>query len=83
MGYYHIELSRNPELCTVVLPWGKYEYRNFRWAYVTADVFKKDELFIGMDEVRLHRRFTIMSGTYEEHLAKLDQCFYDSAADSR
>jgi hypothetical protein len=28
MGYYHIELSpRSRELCTIVLPWGKYEYQ--------------------------------------------------------
>ena len=27
MGYYHIELSPNSKkLCTIVLPWGKYEY---------------------------------------------------------
>ena len=28
MGYYHIELSPfSRELCTIVLPWGKYEYQ--------------------------------------------------------
>jgi hypothetical protein len=27
MGYYHIELSPSPEVCTIVLPWGKYEYQ--------------------------------------------------------
>ena len=28
MGYYHIELSPDSKkLCTVVLPWGKYEYQ--------------------------------------------------------
>ena len=27
MGYYHIELSPDSrKLCTIVLPWGKYEY---------------------------------------------------------
>jgi hypothetical protein len=50
--------------------------RNFRWAYVTALTFKKmNELFIGMDEVRAYidDLLLITSGTYEEHLAKLDQ----------
>ena len=28
MGYYHIELSPDSKrLCTIVLPWGKYEYQ--------------------------------------------------------
>ena len=28
MGYYHIELTPNSKrLCTIVLPWGKYEYQ--------------------------------------------------------
>ena len=30
MGYYHIELSPGDKhLCTIVLPWGKYEYKNY------------------------------------------------------
>jgi hypothetical protein len=49
----------------------------------SPDVFqeKMNELFIGMDEVRAYidDLLLITSGTYEEHLAKLDQCFYDSA----
>jgi hypothetical protein len=75
MGYYHIELSPESRLCTIVLPWGKYD-RNFRWAYVTALFSRKmNELFIGMDEVRAYidDLLLITSGTYEEHLAKLDQ----------
>jgi hypothetical protein len=42
----------------------------------SPDVFKKmNELFIGMDEVRAYidDLLLITSGTYEEHLAKLDQ----------
>ena len=28
MGYYHIKLSPNSkQLCTIVLPWGKYKYQ--------------------------------------------------------
>ena len=28
MGYYHIELNPDAKkLCTIVMPWGKYEYQ--------------------------------------------------------
>ena len=28
MGYYHIQLSANASnLCTIILPWGKYRYK--------------------------------------------------------
>jgi hypothetical protein len=42
----------------------------------SPDVFQEmNELFIGMDEVRAYidDLLLITSGTYEEHLAKLDQ----------
>ena len=29
MGYYHILLSKNASnLCTIIIPWGKYQYQN-------------------------------------------------------
>jgi hypothetical protein len=40
MGYYHIELSPHAK-CTIVLPWGKYEYKSCQWAYVIAQTYFK------------------------------------------
>jgi hypothetical protein len=37
MGYYHPELStKSRELCTIVLPFGKYDTNVSLWAYATV-----------------------------------------------
>ena len=37
MGYYHLLMTPNASrLCTVVLPWGKYEYLRLPMGYATA-----------------------------------------------
>ena len=43
MGYYHINLTPNASrLCTVVLPWGKYEYLGFPMGLCNSpDIFQK------------------------------------------
>ena len=43
MGYYHIERSPNAKcLCTIVLPWGKYEYQHLPMGLCNSpDIFKK------------------------------------------
>ena len=43
MGYYHIELTPNAKrLCTIVLPWGKYEYQRLPMGLCNSpDVFQK------------------------------------------
>jgi hypothetical protein len=43
MGYYHIELSpESRKLCTIVLPWGKYEYQKLPMGLCNSpDVFKR------------------------------------------
>ena len=81
MGYYHIELSpASKRLCTIVLPWGKYEYQKLPMGLCNSpDVFqeKMNELFVGMDEVRAYidDLLLITSGSYEDHLEKLDLVF--------
>lgn len=42
MGYYHIELSaKSKRLCTIVLPWGKYEYQSLPMGLCNrADLFQ-------------------------------------------
>ena len=42
MGYYHLEL--NPfakKLCTIVLPFGKYEYQRIPMGYIIVVIFSK------------------------------------------
>ena len=42
MGYYHLLLTPNASrLCTIVLPWGKYEYLRLPWDYATAQTSSK------------------------------------------
>jgi hypothetical protein len=43
MGYYHIELSPNSKrLCTIVLPWGKYEYQKLPMGLCNSpDIFQE------------------------------------------
>lgn len=56
MGYYHIELSPNSKkMCTIVLPWGKYEYQRLPMGLCNSpDIFQENmsNLFAGFDYVR-------------------------------
>mgnify|MGYP005753024869 CR=1 FL=1 len=79
MGYYHIELSpASKKLCTIVLPFGKYEYQKLPMGLCNSpDIFqeKMSELFQGMDQVRtyLDDLLCTTSGTFEEHLELVDK----------
>ena len=78
MGYYHIELHpESMHLCTIVLPWGKYEYQKLPMGLCNSpDIFqeKMTELFAGLDYVRAYidDLLIISKGSYEEHLEHLD-----------
>ena len=56
MGYYHIKLSpRSRKLCTIVLPWGKYEYDSLPMGLCNSpDVFQEkiSTLMSGLEFVR-------------------------------
>ena len=43
MGYYHIQLSENASnLCTIILPWGKYRYKRLPMGVANSpDIFKQ------------------------------------------
>ena len=43
MGYYHIELcTESKRLCTIVLPWGKYEYQKLQMGLCNSpDIFQE------------------------------------------
>ena len=58
MGYYHVTLTpASKALCTIVLPFGKYEYNRLPMGVTNSvDVFqeKMSELFVGFDYVRAY-----------------------------
>jgi hypothetical protein len=81
MGYYHIELSpESKELCTIVLPFGKFEYQRLPMGLCNSpDIFqeKMSELFEGFDFVRAYidDLLAITNGSFDDHLDKLEAIF--------
>ena len=79
MGYYHILLTPNaPRLCTVVLPWGKYEYLGLPMGLCNSpDIFqeKMSELMVGLEFARayLYNLLLITEENLDEHLDQLEQ----------
>jgi predicted aspartyl protease len=74
MGYYHIELSpKSKTLCTIVLPFGKYEYQRLPMGLSNSpDIFqeKMSDLMQGLEFVRAYIDdfLIITKGSFEEHL---------------
>jgi hypothetical protein len=82
MGYYHIELSPDSKrLCTIVLPWGKYEYQKLPMGLSNSpDIFqeKMSTLFGDLEYVRTYiddLLITTMSN-WDDHLRHLDIVFH-------
>jgi transposase InsO family protein len=80
MGYYHILLTPNARrLCTVVLPWGKYEYIRLPMGLCNSpDIFqeKMSELMQGLDFARAYLDDLLIISTetgFDKHLDKLEQ----------
>ena len=79
MGYYHLELNeKSKELCTIVLPFGKFEYQRIPMGLCNSpDIFqeKMNELFEGLDFVRAYidDLLCLSKDTYEDHLEKLER----------
>ena len=79
MGYYHILLTpQASRLCTVVLPWGKYEYLCLPMGLSNApDIFqeKMSELMAGLEFARAYidDLLVVSNGSYEKHLDHLEQ----------
>ena len=79
MGYFHIELTPNAKrLCTIVLPWGKYEYQRLPMGLCNSpDVFqeKMSELMSGLEFVHTYidDLLVLTKGDWEDHLTKLKQ----------
>ena len=81
MGYYHLELSADAkELCTIVLPFGKFEYQRTPMGLCNSpDIFqeKMNELFEGLDFVRAYidDLLCLTTSTLDDHLEKLERIF--------
>jgi Reverse transcriptase (RNA-dependent DNA polymerase) len=77
MGYYHIELSLGAkQLCTIVLPWGKYEYQRLPMGLCNSpDIFqgKMSSLMSNLEYVQAYidDLLILTKGTFAEHLQKL------------
>ena len=73
MGYYHIELSPDSKrICTIVLPWGKYEYQRLPMGLSNSpDIFqdKMSTLMAGLEFVRTYidDLLVITKSTFENH----------------
>ena len=78
MGYYHIELCPDSKkLCTIVLPWGKYEYQKLPMGLSNSpDIFQENmsNLFRDLDFVReyIDDLLITTTGNLEDHLTKVD-----------
>jgi hypothetical protein len=81
MGYYHIELTPNAQrLCTIVLPWGKYEYQKLPMGLSNSpDVFQEcmSDLMTGLEFCRVYidDLLLINKGSFDEHLECIEKVF--------
>ena len=69
------------QLCTIVLPWDKYEYQKLLKGLCNSpDIFqeKMTELFAGFEYVGAYidDLLLISNGTFDDHLSKLDKVFF-------
>jgi len=81
MGYYHIEISpHSRKLCTIVLPCGKYEYLQLPMGLFNSPDIFQEKMSGLMEDLEFVRAYiddllVITSGSYEDHLAKLEEVF--------
>ena len=78
MGYYHVRLDPDSrKLCTIILPFGKFEYQRLPQGICNGpDIFqeKMAELFDGMDFIRAYidDLLVLTKGDFDDHLEKLE-----------
>ena len=79
MDYYHIELMPfSKRLCTIVMPWGKYEYQHLPMGLCNSpDIFQECmfELFPDLEYVQMYINDLLVTScsTFEEHLEWLEK----------
>jgi len=78
MGYYHIELNPDArKLCTIVLPFGKFEYQRLPMGLCNSpDIFqeKMSNLMLELEYVRAYIDDLLVTtkGSFADHLVKLE-----------
>jgi hypothetical protein len=81
MGYYHIELSPNSKwLCTIVLPWGKYEYQKLPMGLCNSPDIFQEKMSTLMSDLEFVRTYiddllVMTMSTWEDHLECLELVF--------
>ena len=76
MGYYHIELTPfSKQLCTIILPFGKYEYQRLPMGLCNSpDIFQEkiSELMLGLEFVRAYIDdiLVLTHSDWKDHIAK-------------
>ena len=81
MGYYHIELNPDSKkYCTIVLPFGKFEYQRLPMGLCNSpDIFQEkiSDLMDGLEFIRAYIDdiLCLTKDTFEDHLEKLELVF--------
>ena len=81
MGYYHILLTPgSARMCTVVFPWGKYEYTRLPMGLCNSpDIFQEKigELMHDLEFTRAYidDLLIVSTGSFQDHLRKMEQVF--------
>ena len=79
MGYYHIELSPNSKrLCTIVLPWGKYEYQCLPMGLCNSPDIFQEKMNVLMQDLEYVQAYIddlliLSAGDWQDHLDKVDE----------
>jgi hypothetical protein len=79
MGYYHIALSpASRKLCTIVFPFGKYEYQRLPMGLANSPDIFQEEMSNLMGDLEYVRAYIddlaiLTKGSWEDHLEKLDE----------
>ena len=78
MGYYDIRLNKNASnLCTIILPWGKYQYKRLPMVFSnTLDILQHNmnDLFHGFEYISVYigELFILTKGYWTDHVQKLE-----------